>query len=296
MFLRSSNCNHLGGRRRSFGRHGLALRRSIQLSFVLVLLDMHTTYNGMILQQGDYIDMADSYTTHVLHANLSHSQNLAVKSAALRLAGLLQSPDSFSSTYDEEVSLADAEKLEMLRRPKRITIIIAQTGDKNIDWTQAQWAGQVTLLGPYTRAEYLAPYLETHKDGRGLSLTELNAIFDPITLDDSSAVYWHMTALYVLKDHRRRGLGDQLCKKAFEVIQEHRSDAGSELRIVIKPGNGIVARMYERLGFETRKGRSTLAEAIVASEGPAALPVDYTLKEAFFERNGLIMVKRQCVE
>jgi hypothetical protein len=85
--------------------------------------------------------MADSYTTHVLHANLSHSQHLAVKSAALRLAGLLQSPDSFSSTYDEEVSLTNAEKLEMLRRPKRTTIVVAQTGDKNTDWTRAQWAG-----------------------------------------------------------------------------------------------------------------------------------------------------------
>jgi ribosomal protein S18 acetylase RimI-like enzyme len=105
-----------------------------------------------------------------------------------------------------------------------------------------------------------------------------------------------MTALYVLNDHRRRGLGDQLCKKAFEAIQEHRNGVGSELRIVIKPSNGIVVRMYERLGFETRKGRSTLAEAIVASEGPAALPIDYTQNKAFFKRNGLIIVKRQCVE
>lgn len=236
--------------------------------------------------------MIESYTTHVLRVDGSDLQHLALRSASLRLAGLLQSPDSFSSTYDEEVALTDVQKLEALRRPKRTTIIVAQTGDKNNDWTQADWAGQVTLLGPFTRAEYLAPYLETHEGGQRLSLAELDSIFDPVSSNDSSAVYWHMTALYVLNDHRRRGLGDQLCRKAFEVIQQHANGAASELRIVIKPGNGIVARMYERLGFETREGKSTLAEAIAASEGPGALPLGYAQKEAFFGRNGLIMVKR----
>jgi len=236
--------------------------------------------------------MADSYTTHVLDANGSDPQHLAVKSALLRLAGLLQSPDSFSSTYDEEVSMTDTKRLVMLRRPKRTTIVVARAEDKNDDWTQADWAGQVTLLGPFTRAEYLAPYLETHDDKLRLSASDLNTTFDPVSADDSAAVYWHMTALYVLKDHRRRGLGDQLCRKAFEVIHEYTKNVGSELRIVIKPGNGIVARMYERLGFETKEGRSTLAEAIVASEGAAALPPDYAQKEAFCKRSGLIMVKR----
>ena len=237
--------------------------------------------------------MADSYTTHVLHTDRPDSQHLASKSAALRLAGLLQSPDSFSSTYDEEVALTDFAKLEALRRPKRTTIIVAQTTNKNIDWTQADWAGQVTLLGPFARAEYLAPYLKTHEDRLRLSPAELDAIFESVSSTDSSAVYWHMTALYVLNDHRRRGLGDQLCRKAFEVIQEHGNGSASELRIVIKPSNGVVARMYERLGFETREGRSTLAEAIAASEGPEALPVDYAHKEAYFRRNGMIMVKRE---
>ena len=237
--------------------------------------------------------MTESYTTHDLHGDRSDSQHLAIKSAALRLAGLLQSPDSFSSTYDEEVALTDAQKLESLQRSKRTTIIVAQTGDRSNDWSQADWAGQVTLLGPFTRAEYLAPYLETHEDERRLSLAELDAIFDTVSPNDSSAVYWHMTALYVLNGHRRRGLGDQLCRKAFEVIQQHSKGAASELRIVIKPGNGIVTRMYERLGFETREGRSTLAEAIAASEGLGALPVGYAQKEAYFRRNGLIMVKRE---
>jgi ribosomal protein S18 acetylase RimI-like enzyme len=239
------------------------------------------------------ITMTDSYTTHVLRANQSDSQHLAVKSAALRLAGLLQSPDSFSSTYDEEIALTDADKLRALLRPKRTTIIVAQTGDKNNDWSQADWAGQVTLLGPFTRAEYLAPYLETHEDGRRLSVAELDAMFEPISSNDRSAVYWHMTALYVLNEHRRRGLGDQLCRKAFEVIQKHADGSASELHIVIKPSNGIVARMYERLGFETREGRSTLAEAIAASEGPGALPVDYAQNEKYFGRSGLIMVRRE---
>jgi len=237
--------------------------------------------------------MSASYTTHVLDASHPQSQHLVLKSATLRLAGLLQSPDSFSSTYDEEVSLTDAEKSEMLWRPKRTTIVVAQAEDKNDDWTQADWAGQVTLLGPFTREEYLAPYLDTHEGSQRLSIAELNTTFEPVSPDDSSAVYWHMTALYVLNDHRRRGLGDQLCRKAFEVIRERGTGAGSELRIVIKPDNGIVARMYERLGFEPRGGKSTLAEAIVASEGSAALPLDYAHREGFFKRNGIIMVKRQ---
>jgi len=253
----------------------------------------HAHHLHQIALRENLVAMAGSYTTHVLRADRSDSQHLAVKTAALRLAGLLQSPDSFSSTYDEEVALTDAERLKAIQRPKRTTIIVAQAGDENDDWRQAEWAGQVTLLGPFTRAEYLAPYLETHEDGRRLSLAELDSIFEPVSSNDSNAVYWHMTALYVLNEHRRRGLGDQLCRKAFEVIQQHGDGSVSELRIVIKPSNEIVARMYERLGFETREGRSTLAEAIAASEGPGALPAGYAQKEAYFGRNGLIMVKRE---
>lgn len=237
--------------------------------------------------------MTDSYTTHVLHTDRSDTQHLAEKSASLRLAGLLQSPESFSSTYAEEVSLTGADKLKKLQRPKRTIIIASQVGDGNHDWTQAEWAGQVTLLGPFTRAEYLAPYAETHKDEKyRLSRSELDATFTPVPGDDKSAVYWHMTALYVLNDHRRRGIGDQLCKKAFEFMRENSEGASSELRLVIKPGNGAVERMYERLGFETKEARSTLAEAIVASEGQESLPVGYANKEAFFRRKGIIMLKQ----
>lgn len=260
---------------------------------------------GMRAKPLDDMPTRPSQRTHYLHQTIfqrgpdyHHDWKLYNARSAcgpIRLAASRRQKRSIaiSRAYNEEVTLTDTEKLDALRRPKRVTIIVAQTGDGSNNWTQADWAGQVTLLGPFTRAEYLAPYLKTHEEGRRLSLAELDATFLPVSSDDSSAVYWHMTALYVLDEHRRRGLGDQLCRKAFEVIQEHANGAASELRIVIKPGNGIVARMYERLGFETREGRSTLAEAIAASEGSGALPVDYAKKEAYFGRKGLIMVKRE---
>lgn len=235
--------------------------------------------------------MARNYTTHALTQDQPNLLQLARKTASLRLEGLLQSPDSFSSTYDEEASLTDAEQLEKLMRPKRTTIIAAQAGEQG-DWTEATWAGQVTLLGPLTRAEYLAPFLQTHQGEHGLSPTELNATFAPISSEDAKTAYWHMTALYVLDEHRRQGLGDQLCKKAFEYIEEQEGSARSELRIVIKPSNGVVLKMYERLGFEVKEGKSTLAEAIAASEGSDALPDDYSLRKAFLERTGLVMVRR----
>jgi ribosomal protein S18 acetylase RimI-like enzyme len=236
--------------------------------------------------------MACLYTTHILTPDQPNLLHLARKTASLRLEGLLQSPDSFSSSYDEEVLQTDVEELEKLKRSKRTTVIAAQAGTQE-NWTQAAWAGQVTLLGPLTREEYLAPFLQTHQSEHRLSLAELDATFPPVSAKDTEATYWHMTALFVLCDHRRQGLGDQLCKKAFEYIEERRGSAGSELRIIIKPSNGAVIKLYERLGFEALKGNSTLAEAIVASEGTDALPDDHHLQKAFLERNGLIMVKRQ---
>ncbi|KAM0720752.1 hypothetical protein Q7P37_004889 [Cladosporium fusiforme] len=189
-----------------------------------------------------------------------------------------------------------ALKLERLQKPKRTTIVAAEVGDDDKAWTEAPWAGQLTLLGPFTRAEYLTPYLETHQSEHQLSQEVLNATFEAVDSSDTSAVYWHMTALYVLNEHRRQGLGDQLCRKAFEHIEQQQGNTGSELRIVIKPSNGVVLKMYERLGFTVKVGRSTLAEAVVASEGREALPADYARQQAFVERNGLIMVKRVTQE
>lgn len=51
-------------------------------------------------------------------------------------------------------------------------------------------------------------------------------------------------------------------------------------------------RMYKRLEFESKRRCSTLAEAVVASEGRANLPSDFAERE-FLARTGLIMVKRE---
>lgn len=205
---------------------------------------------------------------------LSAAQRLvyAQRYAALRISGLERSPHAFSSTLATEARLSDHEKLARLQEPGK-TIFVCINSETD------EWVGQVTLIGPQTRAEYDRPFriLPSTASARSPSLSD----------DHATDSYWHMTALYVDDRIRGRGLARLLCNECFQWI------GAGQLRIIIKPDNTTVLQMYERMGFETQQGKAALLEAIHASrDGVDQLPPEAHLDPYYTHRGGIVMVKR----
>ncbi|PWN94118.1 hypothetical protein FA10DRAFT_216217, partial [Acaromyces ingoldii] len=204
----------------------------------------------------------------------------------LKLKGLTQSPDAFSSTLASESGLSDAAKLARLTRTDRSVFVVEDTHTH-------EWVGQVVLVGPLTLEEYTAPF-----EGAPPTIVTDEKELQVNRGGDAGAGrhFWHLTSLYVDVDHRKRGLANDLCDAAYAFIQRHKaSDSGKAqtqtLRIIIKPGNLVVVKMYERMDFHlVEDRRATLAEAIRCS-GEEELPSDYRQKPQFNTRGGLIMVK-----
>lgn len=251
-----------------------------------------------------------SYTSHVLLAGNSTDTEktealipyLADKYTTLRIAGLEQSPQSFSATLQGELQLNSDEKINrILVSNKHVMVIVKQsfgllTSKK--PWYDEEWVGQATLFGPLSWNEYISPFKHTHP-GKELSEDQLLLLAGPTDqLSQNGSVrvaYWHMTALYIDVNHRRLGLAKKLCLAAFNYIKGVSKVHGyrdAVLRIIIKPTNLVVLDMYKSLGFEVVDGAlSTLAEATICAGDQGSLPTDYEEQKGYTTRGGSFMLK-----
>ena len=225
--------------------------------------------------------MAAQYAAHVLPLDGKDLTSYARKYGALRLNGLKQSPNAFSSTHASELALTEDEQVARLQRPQqRIVVVVAVAAEQEQPrhWLDEEWVAQVTLVGPLSREQYDAPFS---------TQAAAAPIPSPPTKDDG-AVYWHMTALYVDTAHRQKGLANLLCETSFQ----HAGEAGrGVMRIIIKPDNTAVIDMYKGLGFVVAEGHATLAEATVAAGEGALLPATYETDTVYTARTGIIMTR-----
>lgn len=231
-----------------------------------------------------------SYEAHVLPHEAPNLSLYSEKYSLLRLEALQQSSDAFSSTYESELALTREERLARLEQEKRIVVIVAtQTGKQS--WLEEEWVGQVTLIGPMTKVEYFEPFtLQESLPPNFYTFEE-----ELPTPGEAANCYFHMTALYVDSNHRRRGIANLLCEKSFEIAAAAAAAADGykrvDMRIIIKPNNGAVVEMYKRLGFKIALEKSTLAEAIVASGEKNNLPSSWQSDRNYNTRGGVIMVR-----
>lgn len=252
--------------------------------------------------------MSTPYTTHVLPSSDTDIAAYAQAYSQLRLKGLKQSPDSFSSTFEEELGLSDDEKIARFQREKKRNVIIAAAVNpaeegEGTHLCAREWVGSVTILGPMTQAEYLAPFKDSDFKASWPTMMSTSPAKDSINTKENpnpthhQISYWHMTALYVDHNHRRQGLAKKLCDAAFQLIEQEKEETKGEhslheLRIIIKPENTGVVQMYENLGFAPIQDlKATLAEAVTAS-GEA--DVDEKIlagNPKYTRRGGLIMLK-----
>ncbi|UZJ57629.1 hypothetical protein CBS101457_006949 [Exobasidium rhododendri] len=229
-----------------------------------------------------------SYAAHLLPQSGNNLAAYADKYSELRLTALRQSPERFSASIVDELAMTKEERLTRTMQDRRRTVIVTVQSDA-LDWLNEEWVGSVVLLGPMNKEDYFAP----------LTIHVQNSANPPkdFTYDGDSASsaakhepedYYHMTALFVEKSHRRRGIAKILCEKSFEVAVDQSGQA--DVRIFIAPDNVDVFDMYKKLGFRTAVEKITLAEALVASGDP--LPAVYDSDVKYSTRLSVVMIRQ----
>ncbi|KAJ3493231.1 hypothetical protein NLG97_g4864 [Lecanicillium saksenae] len=210
------------------------------------------------------------YTYSYIRISKSHNLEASAQQYRnLRLRGLQASPSSFASTYETEAAFTSTDWETRLSAADKQTFICVATsqGTQQV----SEWVGQVTLRGPMSRADFaLAP--------------EAGQL--AVNCDDEER--WQLLGLFLLPDHRGGGRGKQLCQAALEYLGSYLpSPFQVHVRLMIKPDNQAIVRLYEGLDF-TQTGKCTLEEAIRASGDGYLLPDD-TSSEKYSIRTGLIM-------
>lgn len=203
---------------------------------------------------------------------------LAQKYKALRLSALVQSPGSFSSTYEIESRFADEWWESRLQLPGRETFIcVANASSSSASEGVGEWVAQVTLIGPVPASLY--------------RLSE--AAKQPPIMPDEEEEKWQMLSLYTLPTHRGKGIAKSLCSEVFRCLRENKTSDSKprpkhiRVRIMIKPENTATVKLYEGLGF-AHAGTCTLAEALVANGDKDLVPANGG-GQKYQERIGLIM-------
>jgi ribosomal protein S18 acetylase RimI-like enzyme len=192
----------------------------------------------------------------------------AAKYKTLRLEALRQSPAAFSSTLEIESRFDDDVWASRIRDPEKETFICVFEGGQS-----SEWVAQVTLRGPLSDKEFALP------SESGQSPPAVDGVEEK----------WQMLSLYSLPSHRGKGLASKLCQEAFHFLEsQQRTKAPLALvRIMLKPENTAIIRLYERLGFKYT-GHCTLEEALRANGDSYLLPKG-ELEDKYTARSGIIM-------
>lgn len=139
------------------------------------------------------------------------------------------------------------------------------------------WIGSATVLGPYPKVEFELPESGGQEIG-----------------SDEKESKWHMTAVYNSPLHRGKGVAKLLVNGALDFTSREAAKEGkkSRMRIMIKPDNVVIKKLYYGLGF-VDAGNCTLAEAFIANGDEGMLPADggASQPDKYHNRVGLIMEK-----
>lgn len=101
--------------------------------------------------------------------------------------------------------------------------------------------------------------------------------------------WWQMLSLFILPNHRGKGLANNLCREALNYLKICRQQPPSvHVRLMVKPENHATVRLYQQLGF-VHVGNCTLVEALVANGDAGFLTRDIS-GEKYSARNGLVMI------
>ncbi|KAF7877026.1 uncharacterized protein EAF02_008246 [Botrytis sinoallii] len=187
---------------------------------------------------------------------------LAGKFSALRLSALVDSPNSFASTFELESLYSASVWLSRFSRPKfhyflAVHASSSPTETHTID--TGLLVGSVQLYGPSPASFFTLPLGGAPPPG-----------------PDAQELKYQMIALYSSSLHRRKGLAKMLIQGAVESARNQAQVEGKEkvrIRVFLHPENLTVKTLYRSVGF-VETGFCTLAEAVVQNGNPETLPED----------------------
>lgn len=108
----------------------------------------------------------------------------------------------------------------------------------DVELLEGEWVGSSVFLGPVPKASYQLP-----EESGGPELGS-----------DAEESRWQMTALYTSPEHRGKGLAKNIIRTAMAYAKSHTLNASpsskrARVRIIIRPGNDVIASLYKSLGF-----------------------------------------------
>lgn len=237
-----------------------------------------------------------TYTTLLIPSFLPEESltRIANKLRTFKLNALLSDPNAFSQSHTTESLLpVSAWQARVANPDSRIVVCLVEArgdeeelscGDEENEGLSsseqrsmavqrlitAEWVGTFTLVGPMVRETWLYPLSE-----------------QPVPAADGVEIRWHLTSLFVLPQHRGRGLAAKLTLAAVRAgssastlldeaaDQEPAGRVGSpaRFRLIVHPKNRPVVGLYEKLGFVVG-GAYTQREAMIAMGDAAGIPSD----------------------
>lgn len=180
---------------------------------------------------------------------------LVSRMRGFRLESLQTSPDSFASSYDEEVSWPVEKTRERVSTPQ-ITHYVAvpqQIATGELPLSGVEWLGFLAAIGPEIetptkRAELvLNPWAKT-KEGEGLNTDGLLANKAAL----GKCLHYHYNALFVRPSARGNGLGEALFRTAMDDARRLASANGVvdvRYTLALDSANIAALRLYQKLGF-----------------------------------------------
>lgn len=216
--------------------------------------------------------------------------DLVTKSRSTRLHVLETDPTSFISKHAVEAALPVSVWQKRLSNPE--TTILAcvaahddtDDSDPEMELIHNQWVGFVAVRGPMQYEDYYVT------PDMGL----------PVPEEPEEETRWHIYDLYILPEHRGKGLARRLVKECIasavkyteamklsltppedesKIIDNSRLSRNgvgmkqARIRLFMNPKNTWLITVYESMGFAAA-GRVTLEEGFRANAVDESIPVD----------------------
>ena len=170
-----------------------------------------------------------------------------------RLFSLSSAPDAFASTYEQEVEYPTSIWVQRLRNQDAVQYVATRFSSTKTDIStlkQAEWVGMVVLVRKQentSKTEYdLSSKISPENDS---SRSRPAGNDDPDTLEGS----FYINGLFTDPSARSKGLGGQLLKKCFDVIEAEvqvQVCRQAKVATLLDSWNSKAKKLYEANGFQ----------------------------------------------